>query len=339
MERDYEFSLPEKGTLRKLEISLELKKLDLEEADYNFKRQRNLFNKGFVSKVFLETYERRFATAKEKVKEAELNIAIAEKGITDERRVTLEQRVLRSKASLERAEKRLLRRIEEYTDIVKISEQKIRELKFRRDTLMDKLDKSTCYAAQDGYVLIKRFKDYRAGGQYKTYAPGVGIRERDVIAYVINPSEMKISAIFNESDYHILKAGMAVNIFFPSFPGEKFTGKLKSIGAIGKDRNLWLQELNGKSGVSMYNAEVKFDSKGFMLHPGMSAIIKVTLEEPHKGLVIPRSSLIYEKDSWFVVKESGKVAIKGRVINELEFEVTQGLNNGERVRANPKGDE
>ena len=79
LEKKYEFSKPLKSTMRKLVIQLELKKLDLEEADSNLKRQTNLYNKGFLSKASLEPFERRFETAKEKVNEAKLDISIAKK--------------------------------------------------------------------------------------------------------------------------------------------------------------------------------------------------------------------------------------------------------------------
>ena len=87
-------------------------------------------------------------------------------------------------------------------------------------------------------------------------------------------------------------------ISLPAFPQQKFSGKLKSIGAIGKDRNLWLKELTGKSGVSMYNAVVEFVSEE-MLHPGMSALVKVFLENPRDGLVIPRHSLVFKNDKLY----------------------------------------
>ncbi|MCM8529377.1 MAG: HlyD family efflux transporter periplasmic adaptor subunit, partial [Lentisphaeraceae bacterium] len=242
MEKNYEFSKPLKSTMRKLHIQLELKKLDLEEAESNLKRQTNLYDKGFLSKASLEPFERRFETAREKVKEAELDISIAKKGITKERRVELEQNVMRRKADLERAEKRMQRQLVEIYDIIKVSEQKIAELVHRKDNLMYKLNNSTCYADQDGYFRIRKFFDWRSGGQYTEYAPGVAVRERDVIAEIVDPSEMKVDVIFNESDFHKLKAGMKVEISLPAYSEKVFWGTLTRIGAIGKDRNLWLEE-------------------------------------------------------------------------------------------------
>jgi multidrug resistance efflux pump len=329
--RDYEFSLPDKKTERQLEITLELKKLDLEESEANLKRQKNLFDKGFLSKSSLETYERRHLTAIEKVKESKLNISISQKGIIKERRVELDQKVLRTRESMDRAEKRMLRRVSEYNDIVKVVEQKIAEMTFRKNNLTKKLTKSTCYAEQDGFFQIKRYKDYRAGGQYVTYAPGVGIRERDLIADIIDPSKMRIDMIFNESDYHLLKVGLDVEIRFPSYPKKVYNGKLTSIGAIGKDRNLWLKELSGSSGVAMYNGEVEFTTEK-KLNPGMSAICTVIVDRKTQGLTIPREALIVEKSKFFVFRDETKIEVEGRYISELEFEITKGLNFKDTIR-------
>jgi len=332
LEKEYEFSMPDKEEMRKLEIQLELKQLDLEEADANLKRQQNLFNKGFLSKASLEPYIRRFETAKEKVKEAKLDIEISKKGITKERRVELEQNVLRAKADYERAEKRMMRKIGEMNDITKVSEQKIAELLHRKKNLMYKLENSTCYAKADGYIRIRKYYDWRSGGQFSQYATGLLIRERDVIAEIVDPGEMKVDVIFNESDFHRLKTGLKVEITLPTYSEKNFVGQLYRLGAIGKDRNLWLEELTGNSGVSMYNGEISFESSGVALHPGMSAMVKIFLEEPSKGLVIPRKALIEENGKFYAMTESNRVELKGRYIDEFSFEVSNGLKSGEKVK-------
>ena len=332
LERDYEFSMPDKEEMRKLEIQLELKKLDLEEADANLKRQQNLYDKGFLSRASLEPYERRYETAKEKVKEAKLDIEISKKGITKERRVELEQNVLRGKADYERAEKRMQRKLVEMDDIIKVSEQKIAELLHRKNNLMFKLSNSTCYAKSEGYVRIRKYYDWRSGGQFSEYATGLQIRERDVIAEIVDPGEMKVDVIFNESDFHTLKTGLRVEVSLPAYSEKKFAGQLNRLGAIGKDRNLWLEELTGNSGVSMYNGEINFEAKDVNLHPGMSAMVKIYLEEPSRGLVIPRKALIEEDGKFFAMTESNKVELQGRYIDEFSFQISGGLKNGDKVK-------
>jgi multidrug efflux pump subunit AcrA (membrane-fusion protein) len=329
--RDYEFSLPEKKTLRQLAINLELKKLDLEESQSNLKRQQNLYDKGFLSKVALETYQRKLMTDKERLKEARLNIVISKKGISEERRVELEQKVLRARDSMDRSEKRMRRRVVEYEDILKVTEQKIEVLHFKRNDLLKKLEQSTSYAQQSGFLKIFKYKDWRSSGSFLSYAAGVTVYEKDVIAEVIDPRKMKVNLIFNESDYHLLKLDVEVEIIFPALPGKRFNGKLTSIGAIGKDRNMWLEELSGTSGVAMYNGEILIEASE-LLRPGMSAICKIIIEQKKEGLLIPRQALILDKGKTYVFRDQQKVEVQGRNVNELQFEVSSGLKEKDRVR-------
>ncbi|MCM8525031.1 MAG: hypothetical protein NE327_00830, partial [Lentisphaeraceae bacterium] len=97
------------------------------------------------------------------------------------------------------------------------------------------------------------------------------------------------------------------------------------------------EELKGTSGVSMYNGEVNFEAADTVLHPGMSAMLKIYLEEPTKGLVIPRKAVIEEEGKFFVVTESKKVELTGSFINEFKFEVLSGLKAGDRVQILSQG--
>ncbi len=328
----YELSKPLPEELRKLEIELELNKLDLEESEENLKIQTNLFNKNFISKASLEPYERRYQTSIKKVEEAKLNIELSKNGISQERRVELRQIVERRKAELDRSGKSMLRMVGEIEDQIKVSEQKFKELNHKLDSLTKKLKNSTCYAPSDGYVQIKKYYAWRAGGQYSYYAAGVAVYERDVIAVIVDAGKMKVDLIFNEADFHKLKVNLPVKISIPAFPDKKFKGKLVSLGAIGKDRNLWLEEISGTSGVSMYNAEAEIEVGDLSLHPGMSAMVEIVLEPPHTGLVIPREAVEFSDGKYFVISKSQKIEIKGRYLNPFEFEITDGLAAGDEVQ-------
>lgn len=331
--RDFEFNKPDKDELRKLAIDHELKTLDLEEARSNLGLQTNLFNKGFVSEASLDPFKRSYETALEKVKKALLDIETTKKGIAEERRVELEQNVIRRQADLDRATKRMKRKLVEINDIIKVSQQKIAEHSHKKKSLIYKLNNSICYAAADGYFRIKRFYDWRSGGQYSEYTPGITVRERDVMAEIVDPARMRVDVIFNEADLHKLKPGLKVEVTLPAYEGKKFFGTLERVGAIGKDRNLWLEELTGTSGVSMFNAAVSFDSEGVNLHPGMSAMVKVFMEAPSRGLVIPRKALLEEEGRFYVLTASSKVELQGRFIDEFNFEVFEGLKSGDKVQA------
>ena len=83
----------------------------------------------------------------------------------------------------------------------------------------------------------------------------------------------------------------------------------------------------------MYNGLVELEPSDVKLHPGMSALCKIILEENTTGRVIPRHTLVFEKGKTYVFRGDTKVLVEGRFINELEFEVTKGLNCKDKIRA------
>ena len=328
---DEEVSKPTKEELRRLEIALKLAALDLEEATANLVRQKNLYTKGFLSKVSLEPHERRLATKKEKVQEANLNISVAKKGIPEERKVELEQNLMRAKASLERREKRKQRRLDEQTDIIKVSQQKIAEMEFKQKNLVEKSKNSVCYADKEGYAIVRTYWDWYTGGKFSAYAPGGQVRERDAIIEIVTPGKMVANVIFNESDFHRLKAGLSVEISLPAFPGKVFQGNLSALGAIGKDRNDWMEELSGRSGVSMYNGTVTFDNGLDLFQPGMSVNLKIRLKKSYQALVVPRSAINTVEDKFWVYSQGKKIEVQGKNVNEFDFQVNSGLEQGGKV--------
>ncbi|MCM8535674.1 MAG: HlyD family efflux transporter periplasmic adaptor subunit [Lentisphaeraceae bacterium] len=326
-----EMAKPTDDEMRRLNISLKLAKLSLEEAEANIVRQTRLYDKGFLSKASLEPHQRRLASRKEKVNEAELNIQVAKKGIPQEQKVTLEQNLLRAEASLERRQKRRQRKIDEQEDIIKVSEQKIAEMEFKRKSLIEKSKQSICYADREGYVIIRTYYDWRSGGKYTPYAPGVQVRERDALVEVVSPGKMIVDAIFNESDFHNLKVDQKVDVTLPALPGKVFKGTLVSLGAIGKDRNDWMKELRGTSGVSMYNGSVAFDVDNEKFQPGMSAILSIYLTKSYQALTLPRSAVAKIDSKFFVDVRGSLVEVSGRVLNEFDFEIKSGLEEGAKV--------
>jgi len=327
-----ELAKPKADELRRLGIKRQLAVLDLDEAKEKLQRQQSLFTKGFVSKASLEPFQRRLASAGEKEKEASLNINVAKKGITDERRIELQQAVVRYRADLQRASKARQRKLREVQDVINISKEKINELRHKLKNLEFKMKNSTCLAPTDGFMSIRTYRDWDAGGTYAQYAAGVQVREGSVVANVISSASMKVEMTFNEVDFHRLKQGLEVEVEIPAFPGKVFKGKLTSIGAIGKDRNNWLKELSGKSGVSMYNGTVELAGDSSALHPGMSALVKIVLQKKRQALVLPRTAVLQESGAFYVYEDNNRKKIDGRYINEYDFEVTGGLKAGEQVR-------
>ncbi|NQZ56160.1 MAG: HlyD family efflux transporter periplasmic adaptor subunit [Lentisphaeraceae bacterium] len=328
-----EMSYPLVNNSRKLAIKRQLVVLDLEQAIEELGRKKSLYEKGFLSKTSLEPHERKVATTREKLKEAQLNITVAKKGIVEERRIELEQAVLRRKSDYERSAKQRLRKLQQVQDRLTVLVEKMRENKYNLKNLEYKLEHSTAISPIEGYMNTRTYRDWRSGGNYTQYAAGIDVDDGDVVADVINSKKMKIDVIFNEADFSYLEKDMQVRVELPAYPGKMYKGSVKRVGAIGKDRNKWLEEVSGQSGVTMYKAEIEFDYGDEKLHPGMSAMVSFVVERQHEALVVERSAVWQEDDTFYVFKKDVKTEVLGRYVNEFYFEILDGLQDGDEVMA------
>ena len=88
-----------------LEIEREIASLDLSDAEDEFTRQKRLFDKGFISALMLEPYERGVSTRKAALNEIDARIRLEEKGVPEEELLELRKSVERLEGMLARGEK------------------------------------------------------------------------------------------------------------------------------------------------------------------------------------------------------------------------------------------
>ncbi|WP_370882388.1 efflux RND transporter periplasmic adaptor subunit [Oligosphaera ethanolica] len=183
---------------------------------------------------------------------------------------------------------------------------------------------------------MRTYRDWRSGGQTREYSVGEERHPGDVVADVIDPSRMKVKLVVHEADYHELQDGMTVEISLPAYPGHVFTGKLRQLGAIGRDRNRVDPTSEGgrDSEIAMFNAEIDMDSDGRNFHPGMSAIIKIRVHSPRERLLIPRSAIVRLDDGRNAVRLVGEAepkVVNSQYFNDLYVEIPAGLQAGDEI--------
>lgn len=341
LELEHALNLPDADQLRRLAIDRQLAVFDLEDAQSELQRNQRLFDKDFISALALEPYERAVATAQVYLEEIELEIKIRNKGIPDEQRVQLERNAEAAKAKLERFEQRMNRLLNTIHIEIDMLQKRMIRNKFTIERLNQELAGVSVRAETDGIVRILKYYDWSSGGRLVPFRPGVERWPQDVIAEVIDPSKMKIDLVIHESDLHWIDAGMDVDIQVFAYPGRRFTGKLKNLGSIGRDRNRIdpLGKASGLSGVIVYNAEVAFDTEGLEFRPGMSAMVAVQVKPEKPRLLIPRSAVIAQGDRHMVYSKTllghEPISVAGNVFDELYFEVNAGLDVGDVIIANP----
>jgi multidrug efflux pump subunit AcrA (membrane-fusion protein) len=294
-----------------------------------------MYDKGYTTISALEPHQRSLENAKAVLEELRLKNQIERKGVSEERRVELRKAVERAKSNLERIGQRRKRRLEGIETQISAEEKNLEVIRYTIAHAQEQIDNASVYAPCDGVFKLLVYRDWTAGGLMREVQVGDEKRPEDVVGHIIDPSDMMVKLVVNESDFPVLKVGMPVTMTVPSFPGKVFHGKIRQLGAIGKDRNRIdpIAAGGGDSEVIMFNAAVDFDGQGVRFHPGMSADIKVNVLNYSEALFIPRAAVIDRDGRHFVFISTygSQKQISGRNFNDMMFQVNAGLEEGERI--------
>lgn len=336
LEEAEELAMPDERARRLMAIDEDIAELDVADAQDTYDREKRLFDKDYISFSALEPHARALENTKAARDETRIKNDLERKGITAERRVELRKSVERAQANLDRVSMKRQRRLADISGQIEAEKRSLEEIRHRIARAQSEIDRANVYAECDGVFKIRTYRDWRSAGQLREYSVGEERHPLDVVADVIDPSRMKVKLVVHEADYHELRDGLAVLISLPAFPGHAFNGKLRQLGAIGRDRNRVdpTSEGGGDSEIAMFNAEIDMDSDGRNFHPGMSAVITILLKEPAPGLLIPRSALLTLADGRQAVRLPGEDQarpISGRYYNSLYYAVQDGLQTGEVI--------
>ncbi|GAB1430201.1 efflux RND transporter periplasmic adaptor subunit [Ignavibacteria bacterium] len=155
---------------------------------------------------------------------------------------------------------------------------------------------------------------------------GANVNVGTPIANIVDISTLKIKVNLAEKDVAKLKAGDKVEVSTEVYPGEIFTGVVRSISAKGDDSHTFPVE------IIMQNNKVN------PLRAGMFARVNFTNIAAEKSVVIPRSALTGSvRDAQVYVVNNGKAEIRNVQIGvefENELEILRGVAGGETVVTN-----
>lgn len=344
LEQKSELAVPTDNDLRRFETEIRTAQLDLEEAKETFERNKRLYDNTFISLSALEPYERRMKNAEIFLAETKLKVSLKKKGIAEERRIELQKAVQSAKSTVNLAVKRKERILAQLQSNIEVQKRRIAQQKLELQQKQKFVNNASVYAPCNGIFKIRTYWDWSSGGTLREYGPGVKKWPDDIIAEIVNPDDMKIRLAVNQADYPLVKAQAPVILRLPAYPDSVFSGKLKEIGAIGRDRNKidpTVEGVGAASEVMVFNAEILFENNGLNLHPGMSADIEILCNTANEELLIPRNFVQFDKHkqayvcipSAFNFREQ---PLEGNVFTKDLFLVTEGLKEDDVIILPPE---
>ena len=204
------------------------------------------------------------------------------------------------------------------------AEAEVAQAKAALENAEEDLRNSTIVSPIDGLVLSR---DVNVGDAVSSIL--VLGSQATLIMTMGDISEVYVQGKVDEADIGKVYLNQPARIVVESFKDKKFTGKVTKISPMGKE----------KDNVTTFEVRVSISNPTLELKANMSANAEILLEEKKNVLMVPESSLIYDKDRSASVElpdpkaENGrkKVSVKLGISNGVKTEIISGLTEKQKV--------
>ena len=316
------------------EIDILLAKIAVQDAQTLYDRQKILVQKNFASEVTLESNLRSLQSAQALLAEIELQFKLALAPIQEEQRLTLDAKVKQAQRVVERSREKHERELSSKKLEIEAKEKELYHLDVKQSFVTNRLNQISVTAPTNGvFRVIRRIN--RAAGNWQKLSTGVSVEGQNVIGEIIDPGDMLIESLIHETDAVHVKTGMPVHIQLTAYPRIAFSGEVLRTTSLAQDRSdltpVYRKVPAAKQ--AMLKAVISLESNGHIIQPGMSAQIHFELEPTRPRLVVPRHTVRLGEGTYSVQDERGnEVPVQGRFRDDGWFEVTDGLQEGDRIR-------
>jgi len=200
----------------------------------------------------------------------------------------------------------------------------------RLASLEKQVENCTIRAPHDGFVIYANNPDRQL-----FIEPGLPVYQRQRLFYLPDLGDMEVVAMLHESIVDQINPGMRATVQLEGMKNRRIEAHVTSIAPMAT--------LNLRTDVQYYEGIVKLHNIPVGLRPGMTAEVEIALPRRDDVLAVPPEAVRFEDghDVCFVAHEDSleRRDVKlGQVTLDMA-EVTEGLEEGERVVLNPPRDD
>ncbi|MGA0333479.1 MAG: efflux RND transporter periplasmic adaptor subunit [Kiritimatiellia bacterium] len=327
---------PRERRLREIEI--ELARLDLEDKQSRFERDKELVEKNFAPPSSLQTAERELEAARIFLKEKENQLILDSMPLPEEERLTL-------LTAVKKAEEEARRNQERQNRDLRIQDLRIEGMKLDIQHTGEEVDKiqrqlqQVVLNAPTGGILRLNQRWVWSVSAWMPISTGQQIRDLDVIGTIVDPKDLSLRVIVHESDFPLLETGQKITARLTSFPDEILTGRVGSVTSLGQDRDdlspIYRQDPPIHQ--AFFLVHIELDALSDLAIPGMTALTRIEVGPRKPQVLLSRKALRRKPDGSFeVVRKRGgereTVPVQGTFRDEEWFEVESGLEPGDQVQ-------
>ncbi len=322
---------------RRLEVALELRRIEGDEAAEALAREQVLVRDGLASPASLDDAERRLVAARMATEEAGIELAIRTGPPREEDLLEAVRKVVRLQGECDRGQRAMARRLEKADARIAESQARVAMGVFEMAGASNQLARCAAPAPTSGVFRVRWFSDWRRAMAWQPIKPGVTRGELDRVADIVQPGSMRVLAMIHEADIATVATGRSARVTIPALNDRAFAGTVVALGGVGRDRYdvapAGVEQ--SVSGVTVFNTTLALHGDDLRLRPGMSARIVIETVPAAPRLLVPREAVgAILGDTAEVVRPGGRrVTVTGRLFGPSHFWVRQGLQLGDRILA------
>jgi len=294
-----------------------------ENARREFVRQRELYDKGYISRSQLDGAESSMRVSEEQVAAQTETLRLRRTQSTPEDIKEAEGRLAQAKAALQEAKANSVEQKLRRTELAAAQAQ-VQEVAASLRQMRTQQSYRRIVAPVSGQVTRMNVKE----GEFVVGGTSFGLQAQQLsMMTIINDAALYVEALVSESDIARLAIGQSVEVSCDAYRERKFHGTLVEISPAAN--------AEAQSQQRTFKVKVKLaDAKGY-LRPGMSAEIEVLTGIKRKVLSIPTYAIKEENKKKKVLVVKGQSCEEREVtVGEKNFqfaEIKRGLKSGDRI--------
>jgi HlyD family secretion protein len=202
--------------------------------------------------------------------------------------------------------------------------------------IQDQITKCTIKAPREGQVVYANEYDSWRGSSNNQFvvAPGVSVRERQVIIRLPNANDMQVKATVNEARVTLVRPGLPVTIRVDALKDEILHGEVTKVNPYPEPGGF------STGNIKKYATLIKILEPPPGLRSGMNAEVRIHVERKQDALQVPVQALAEYKGHFFsLVKNGSRYETREVFINSTNDKVAtieKGLQKGDIVVMNPR---
>lgn len=317
--------------LKDAHVAIDQARISLERREQDYKASKELFAKNYTTQTEYQEAEFNFKKAGWELEKANMSLDVLNRytHVAD-----LKQRESDLEEATREAERVRKNADAEETKKLRDAEGKGQALALTQDQLAKfRTQKEKCRisAPTQGFVVyFSGFGGRRGMSEEQQIKEGAEVFERQVLMQLPDTSSMMVVVRVHEAKTDKLHVDQPVSVTIEGIPGKVFSGRVRKIATVADSQNSWLNP-----DLKEYETEILLDSTDIPLKPGVTAHAEILVETVEEKLAVPVQTIYAKNGKRYVFRRNGDqvepVAVNVGSIGAEWAEVSAGVEKGERV--------